>query len=202
MKHLVIALTLAAALPAAAQDLDSFARFAGGGAPAPLPGMGMAGSVGITGGWMKSKGADEGTWFAGIGGRMDFTPMFGAEATITFHQQEFGDGSATITEYPIQVTGLFFPPIGGLSGVKPYALAGMGWYYATIDFDDSIGLDTETSSSAGIHVGIGAELPLGGMTGYIDVRYIFIDEEGVDNSNIEDEDFDLWQIAFGVNFGM
>jgi hypothetical protein len=157
--------------------------------------------LGPTGGYLKVRGADRGTWFGGLMARMRFIDYLGAEASVTYHASYFADGDALVAQIPIQLTGLVYPLPD--APVQPYALAGAGWYYTRIDYRDGLAhLDNETDSQFGVHLGAGAELPFGLASAvYADFRYIFLDEPGVDNSNLDDEEFDAWQITFGVMFG-
>ena len=146
------------------------------------------------------RGADSGAWFGGIQGRLFFTPIIALEASIEFHQSDFFDDDVQITQYPVQVTALLCPFPD--EKIRPYVLGGAGWYYTRVTYTGAFGLqDSETNDQFGLHFGVGAEMTLG-ETSFInlDVRYVFLDEPGVDNSQVEDEEFDTWQISAGYNF--
>jgi len=83
--------------------------------------------------------------------------------------------------------------------VCPYVLGGLGWYYTTIDFSGSLsGVDSETDSIFGAHLGFGARLSLGGTTTLsADLRYIFLEP---DDDQLEDEEFDTIQLALALSF--
>ena len=104
-----------------------------------------------------------------------------------------------MTTYPVQVTALIYP-LPSLP-VRPYGLVGAGWYYTRVDFDDSIGGGDDTDSQFAVHVGAGGEIPLSPhFTIFADFRWIFLDEPGVDNSNIAKEEFDTWMVTIGGLF--
>jgi outer membrane immunogenic protein len=155
-------------------------------------------SFGPAAGYIRVRDADRGTWFGGVQARVRFLRYLGIEGSITFHKDEFADGDVEVTTYPVQVTALLFPFPD--SPVEPYALFGAGWYYTRFDFDDSIGGGDETDRNFGFHVGAGAQIEIGNQL-YVfgDFRWIFMDEPGVDNSDIEDEEFDSWQVTLGLS---
>ena len=156
-------------------------------------------AIGPMGGYLKTRGADRGTWFGGVQARLYFLKVLAAEASISFHQDRFNDGDTLVTQYPVQVSGMLFP-LPELP-VQPYIVAGAGWYYTRIDNRRSLDfLGDETDHWFGGHVGAGAEIaPSRAFSLFVDFRYIFIDPE----SDIEGRsgDADYWQITFGVGFG-
>src|SRR5262245_10822266 len=84
-------------------------------------------SLGPAAGYLRARGADEGTWFGGLQARLRLAPILSVEGSVTFHENDYSDGDIRVTQYPVQVTGLVTPfPLGS---VRPYALAGAGWYY-------------------------------------------------------------------------
>jgi opacity protein-like surface antigen len=156
-------------------------------------------SFGPIAGYSRVRDADQGTWHGGVAARLQLHPMLAAEASISFHSEEFADGDIQVTTYPVQLTVLFYP-IPRLP-LRPYALAGAGWYYTRFDYDDSIGGGDETDRQFAVHVGAGGEIDLGkNFTIFADFRWLFLDEPGVDNSNIEDEEFDTWMVTLGGLF--
>lgn len=167
--------------------------------PEPKDDEGGPFSLGAMAGYVRVRDADEGTWHGGVVARLQLFPVLAAEASISFHSQEFGDGDVRVTTYPVQVSALLFP-LPNLP-VRPYALAGGGWYYTRIDFDDSVGGGDDTDRQFAVHVGAGAEILLGRRAKiFADFRWLFLDEPGVDNSNIQDEEFDTWMVTLGFLF--
>lgn len=157
-------------------------------------------TIGPAAGYLNVRDADRGTWFGGVQARVQFLRYLGVEGSVTFHQNRFADGDIVVTQYPVQVTGLVFPFPD--SGISPYALGGAGWYYTRVDYDSSLGGGDETDRMFGWHAGAGAQIMLGRHVGaFGDFRWIFLDDPGVDNSNLDEEEFDYWQVTLGVNFG-
>lgn len=159
---------------------------------APVP------EIGLRAGYVKPRDADDGTWFGGVQVRVPLAPMFAVEGSIEFHTEEFSDGDIEVVQYPVQATLLFFP-MPDAPTVKPYLLAGLGWYYTTTDFSGSLsGVDSDTSSMFGAHLGFGAQFALGGsMTASADLRYIFLEPN---DDALEDEDFDTIQLVLSLSF--
>jgi hypothetical protein len=156
--------------------------------------------IGPAGGYMKARGADDGTWFVGVAARVRVAGYLGAEASVTFHENTYLDGDALLSQVPIQLTAMAYPFPDWT--VQPYALAGAGWYYTRIDYRSGLsGLDSETDHQFGFHVGAGATVDAGILTLFADFRYIFLGEPGTSTGGLKDKDFDTWQITFGALFG-
>jgi opacity protein-like surface antigen len=156
--------------------------------------------IGPAGGYIKARGADNGTWFAGAAARARIAGYFGAEASVTFHENEFLDGDVLISQVPVQLTAMFYPVPDW--PVQPYALAGAGWYYTRIDYRHGLsGLDSETDHQFGYHVGAGASCNVGLLTLFADFRYIFLKAPGADFDDLRHKNFDMWQVAFGALLG-
>lgn len=160
--------------------------------------------VGARVGYLHGRDADRGTWTGGVQARLYVLEGYlGVEASIEFHQDEFLDGDVTVTTYPVQVTALLFPLAGQKEiPVQPYGLFGAGWYYTHTNYQGSLNAtDDETDSTHGFHAGAGGEIKLSDkfvLNG--DFRWVFIDEPGVDNSQLEDEEFDFWQVTAAVSY--
>src|SRR5712671_3507460 len=84
----------------------------------PRPGGGLQFSIGPEGGYLKARGADRGTWFAGGQARLHFTPVLALEVSGTYHQNRYEDGGIKVTQYPVQISGLIYPFPNGI--VSPY----------------------------------------------------------------------------------
>jgi hypothetical protein len=154
-------------------------------------------SIGPTAGYLKARGADRGTWSAGAQARLHFLKFFAAEASITFHQDEYQNGDVVVTQYPVQVTGFLYPfPEWEF---KPYLLAGAGWYYTRVRYHGlpSLLYQDQTAHSFGGHAGAGVEARLGPSVSIdADVRYIFLNPEA---DALRSRDFDYWQFTAGLN---
>ena len=155
--------------------------------------------LGLRAGYLRQKDAEKGVWFGGVQGRLFLAEWVALEGSITFHQSDFLDGDVEVTQYPVQVTGLFFPLPDW--EIRPYGLFGAGWYYTRTTYHGALSaFDTESDHTFGFHIGVGAEFEVNpGIRVNADIRYIFIDEPGVDNSQLEDEEWDLWQVTLAGN---
>jgi opacity protein-like surface antigen len=156
-------------------------------------------SLGPVAGYLRVRDADRGSWFGGVQARYRFLKFLGVEGSFTFRRDRFEDGDIVVTQYPVQVTGLVFP--FPRSPIEPYGLVGVGWYYTRVDFDDSLGGGDETDRLFGVHLGAGVQVELTpGFALFGDFRWIFLDEPSTDNSQLEEEEFDSWQVMLGGSF--
>jgi len=154
-------------------------------------------SLGPAGGYLRAHGADKGTWFGGVQARLKVLPFLAIEGSITFHENEYEDGDVKVTQYPVQVTALLYILHEG--PIRPYVLGGVGWYYTRVDYSGLFSAFSDsTDHNFGAHLGVGADLMLGARTSLdVDVRYIFLNPS---SEQIKDQDFNYWQITFGLNF--
>ena len=160
--------------------------------PAVADGIGF----GPHAGYYRNRGSDDGDFLFGAAMRARFLGVLGAEASIDYRQDEFGDDLVTARTWPIQVTGLVYPlPV-------LYGAVGAGWYRTTYEFDTP-GVESETLKDFGWHLGGGLEVPLGevvSLTG--DVRWVYLD---TDFSQLPEEvqrDNDFYVFSMGVLFGL
>ena len=154
-------------------------------------------SLGPAGGYLRARGSDRGTWFAGAQARLRIIHILAVQASITFHQSRYEGGDVIVTQYPVELTAmLYIIPIGP---IRPYILGGVGWYYTRVDYKGSFSAINDTTDHFfGVHLGAGVELMLGKSVSInADGRYIFINASDQDVIN---RDFNYWQITFGLNF--
>jgi len=157
---------------------------------------GLQFSIGLVGGYLKARDADRGTWFAGGQARLHLTPVLALEVSGTYHQNHYEKGDITVTQYPVQVSGLIYPLPSSV--FSPYIVGGAGWYYSRIGYSGALsGFSDQTKHPFGTHVGAGADVKLGRFTIDADFRYIFLDSSG---TQLPDGDFNYWQATLGVNF--
>ncbi|MBN1128283.1 MAG: porin family protein [Chitinispirillaceae bacterium] len=139
----------------------------------------MAAQAGATGisigpqlGYYKARDADNGSFIGGVTGRLKFTPVLGAEASINYRQESYANDLVTVRSWPVMVTGLLYPvPF-------VYGAIGAGWYNVTFDYNQRLlpVLADETKQRFGWHFGGGVEAPAGPSIKLIgDIRYVFID---------------------------
>ena len=164
-------------------------------APRPQTG-GVQFSLGAIGGYLKAHDADHGTWFAGLQLRLHFAQYLALEVAGTYHQNHYEHGDITVTQYPVQVSGLVYPLPN--SNVSLYVGGGVGWYYSRVGYSGGLALfPSETKHPFGEHVVAGIDLKLGKrFTLNADYRYIFLQTSG---TQIPDGDLNYWQATLGVN---
>lgn len=157
-------------------------------------------SIGPVAGYLKARDADRGTWFGGVNARFRFARILALEGSITAHTNSYQDGDIDVIQYPVQVSAILFPLPD--SPIEPYGLVGAGWYYTRVEFDGALdGLDDETDRAFGWHVGAGLQVELGRRFAiFADFRWVFMDEPGIDNGDLEDEEFDFGQVTLGASF--
>jgi len=201
MRRNLAALVMAAAMGSAASaqdpvlDLSLLSDAPKAGETITLPGVPMP-EFGLRAGYLKQRDADDGVWFGGVQVRVPLTEVFTIEGSIEFHTSEFNDGDIEVIQYPVQASVLVF--LLPSSPVCPYVLGGLGWYYTTVDFSGSLdGVDSETDSTVGAHLGFGARFDLGGLTASADLRYLFIEPN---EDALEDENFDSIQLVLSLSF--
>lgn len=206
MRTFLLILALAAAGPAAARADDVLGPRLDSLPPSPEPQDPPPGqapdagqfSIGPAVGWLKVRDADDGTWMAGVQARLRLGRVIGVEGAITAHRSDFADDMIEVFQYPVQVSLLVFPFPD--SPVEPYLVGGAGWYYTRYEYDSALGLDDETDSQFGVHLGAGLMIELGPKVQIFgDFRWIFLDEPGVDNGDIENEEFDYGQVMIGLS---
>jgi opacity protein-like surface antigen len=205
MKKTLFAASIALAAlasPALAQDLEPVSFYVPLDAN-PDPAQGLPGpefQLGIRTGYLRAKDADEGTWFGGVQARLYLIEQLAIEGSVEFHQSDFEDGDVVTTTYPVQLTALLLPfPDWKL---RPYGLAGIGWYYTRVDFKGTLAaLEDDTVYVVGIHLGAGGDLRLGSSTSVsADVRYIWLDDTEFDNIDVDGDDISYWQLTAALNF--
>lgn len=110
-------------------------------------------------------------------GQYAFNETWRAAADFTYLFPEFGSS----WEFNPNVHYIFSD---NGAGQQFYALAGIGIWNVSVDLG---GLGSVGATDTGINVGAGANIPLGGLTGYGEIKY------GIGGSELG--------IAFGILFG-
>jgi len=141
-------------------------------------------------GWYKAADADDGNVMFGGAIRVKLTNSVGAEASVDYKTEDYGDGSIVVRSWPVMITGLFYPV------ENVYGAIGVGWYNSEVDFEKDLGiLGTKSNQDFGWHFGAGIEVPLSEkliLNG--DFRYTFLDynfEEVPGSDNISSNMFAL-----------
>lgn len=177
MKRILLAVALVCTLAPAQAAADGF-------------------GIGPRAGYYRNRGADSGDFLFGAAARMRFLGFLGAEASIDYRQDEYGENIVTAHSWPVQVTGLVYP----FNAV--YAGVGAGWYRTTYEFDVP-GVESETLKDFGWHVGTGLEIPLGTAASLVgDVRWVYLDTELGELPESVGGDTDFYVMSVGVLFGL
>jgi len=154
-------------------------------------------SLGPQLGFYKARDADNGSFIGGATCRLKFTQVLGAEASINYRQETYGNDAVTVRSWPVMVTGLLYPlPV-------VYGAIGAGWYNTTFDYNQNKVplLTDETMQKFGWHFGGGVELPAGPTIKLIgDVRYVFLDYDFQTIPGSGDPKSDFFVIMVGVLF--
>lgn len=136
-----------------------------------------------------------------VGGQLRIRgPLFGVEGAVDYRSEDLLPG-VDLKTWPVTASALVYP----LPYV--YGLAGVGWYHATIAFDNDVvgnAIADQTTSEIGYHVGAGAELPISaGVALTTDVRWIFINYNFDRVNDVEDlgnADSDYMTVRAGALF--
>ncbi len=139
--------------------------------------------------------SDDAAFLLGAQLRVRILDWLGAEGSIDFQsEQSYEDGDIDVFLFPIQFSALFYPPIDWI--VKPYGLAGVGFYYYDVEYSGLLAAKKDKSDfKPGFHFGFGAEYAVTpSISVDADLRFIFIGGSASGN------DFDYFQLTFGVNF--
>ncbi len=95
----------------------------------------------------------------------------GVEGSVDYRNEDLG-ADVDLKTWPIAASLMLFP-------LEPvYAIAGLGWYNATIDYPSELVAEDRTDTKLGYHVGAGVEVPVVPafmLTG--DLRYQWVDYE-------------------------
>jgi opacity protein-like surface antigen len=120
--------------------------------------------------------------------------VLGVEGAIDYRKDDLGAG-VDLKTWPVTASLMIYPvPV-------VYGLAGLGWYNSTLDFPPSFGIEDETDTQLGYHVGAGLELPMApafALTG--DVRWQFVDYDFEDIPGSIGNDADSWSWNAGFLF--
>ena len=139
--------------------------------------------------------SDDAAFLLGAQVRVRILDWLGAEGSIDFQtEQSYEDGDLDVFIFPIQFSALFYPPVDWI--VKPYGVAGVGFYYYDVEFSGALAAKKDKSDfKPGFHFGFGAEYAVTPQISVdADLRFVFIGGSASGN------DFDYFQLTFGVNF--
>jgi len=157
--------------------------------------------LGPRAGYIQSENADRGNWTAGVQARLRLLPMLAIEGAVDYHEQDFANGAARVSNYPVTLSALLY--IWPLGPIQPYIVGGVGWYYTTVDYRGPLaGQSSTTSNQFGYHAGGGLDLALSKMvTLDADIRYIFLNlPSELKDRAARDIDANGWMVTVGLTF--
>jgi opacity protein-like surface antigen len=150
-----------------------------------IPSLGLTKSTDASAGDAKASG--------GLALRMPLMSFLKAEGGISYRQDSFSDGEATIKQWPVTLS-LWASPFPML-----YAGGGIGWYRTTIDYASDLPFKDTTSMTTGVHLGGGFLVPIAtNLSLDLNGRYIFMSK---DNNNVQVPttfDPDYWTTSLGL----
>ena len=148
-------------------------------------------SVGIT--KSTDTNAADAQGFGGIALRAPLLPFLKVEGAIAYRQDSFSGGDVKVRQWPVTAS-VWASPLPML-----YAGGGLGWYRTTFDYPSTLPVKDVTTNKVGVHVGGGADIPIGPRLGLdLNGRYIFMQK---DNNNVQVPTTfnpDYWNLALGL----
>lgn len=148
-------------------------------------------SVGLT---RAVDGDDETKLSGGLAIRANLLPILKTELGVAYRNDKYFDGDLTVHQWPVTAS-LYLQPFPAL-----YAGGGVGWYQTTLDYEDDLGFENETSQEFGVHVGGGLTVPVAPAVGLdLNGRYVFMRDQ---ESRLVPEKFDpdFWTTSLGIAF--
>ncbi|MFA7228946.1 MAG: outer membrane beta-barrel protein [Melioribacteraceae bacterium] len=151
-------------------------------------------AVGPQVGFIKSKDSDKTTIMPGMALRINLLGLKG-EGSIYYKSEEFAGGDIKTTSYPVMLTAMLnlLPVV--------HAEGGIGWYNTKIEYSGALsGIPSNTTTDIGYHIGAGVEVPLGSLVLTGDIRYVFLNLDLNNNTNLSDLSNDYYIIMVGAMF--
>lgn len=112
--------------------------------------------------------------FAGLAVRGNVLPLVKAELGVAYRNDPYMNGDLHVKMWPV-TTSLWLAPLPMF-----YFGGGVGLYHTTYDYRDGLGMQNETSSEFGTHLGGGLNFPIVPAIASIELngRYIHLREKG------------------------
>lgn len=152
--------------------------------------------LGAQSGYLRARGAERGSAYGGIHGRIRLSDHFSGEGSIGVLLSEFARGDLHVIQVPVQGTLYYYPIAEG--PVRPYLLAGLGFYYTKTEFRGNLDhVPNRPENIFGQHIGAGSEIRLGsGVTLDVSLKYVF---QNPTIFSLERNALDYWQITVGFS---
>jgi opacity protein-like surface antigen len=151
-------------------------------------------------GYQRAGDAESGRIMLGAFIRAKLSMAFAIDGSVNYRTEEYGP--INVTSWPVLLSVLVYPV------PAVYGLAGVGWHFSTIGFENSRfedDLEDRTESPFGFHLGGGLEIPLGEtMKLFGDIKYVFLnyDLENIDEVPLSDLNSNFYLINVGLAFGL
>ena len=152
--------------------------------------------LGAQTGFLKARGADRGSAYGGIHGRVRLSSHFAGEGSIGVHESAFARGDLRVIQIPLQGTLFYYPFAEG--PFLPYLQAGIGFYYTKTEFRGALDhVPNRPENIFGQHVGAGVEIQLEpGITLDVSLKYVF---QNATIFSLERNALDYWQFTIGLS---
>ncbi len=124
--------------------------------------------------------------------RGDLMPVLMAEIGAAYRSDDRLNDQLHLRQWPITAS-LYLRPARPL-----YVGAGVGWYHTTLDYDDDLAIEDETSQDFGVHLGGGFQIPVSPSVGVdLSGRYVMMQDQ---ESRLVPESFDpdFWTTNLGL----
>lgn len=132
--------------------------------------------------------------FGSLAFRHRLAPVLLSEIDVSYRSEDYFDDMLHVRMWPVTAS-LYLSPVPSL-----YAGAGVGWYNVTLDYEDDLLFEDDTSQEFGVHVGGGLQVPLAPSAAVdLNGRYVFMQEQ--ESPLVPDTfDPDFWATRLGVAF--
>ncbi len=155
-------------------------------------------AIGAQVGFQKASDADNGNPMYGGLIRVKLTNAVGFEGSINYRQEEYHNDEIKVSNWPVQISGLFYP-VEDLYGV-----VGVGWYNTNIKYSGSLSdVADKTSQKFGWHFGAGIDIPLSEKAFIFgDFRYVFLNYNFTDVPGGGEISSDFFMLNAGIMFAI
>ncbi len=140
-----------------------------------------------------TEGNHDAKLFGGLALRGNLAPFLKSEIGVSYRNEERLNGNLDVRQWPITAS-LWLAPVPVL-----YAGGGVGWYNTTLDYNDALGIDNETSQDFGVHLGGGLTVPVSPKVGVdLNGRYVFMGDIETEFGDLDHLDPDYWTTSLGL----
>lgn len=164
--------------------------------PMELVGGGVEFSIGLALGFLWPRNADTHSVFGELDLRYFLSDWLALKFAASMYRATFEHNSIVVRQFPFQLSAVVYPL--PTIEVKPYVIAGAGWYYSTVDYRNvfSDQFRDSTSMTIGAHGGVGVEWVHNSASIFVEGTYIYVDPK---LDGLSSRDFDCWKLLIGLN---